>query len=162
LAALATAKVVHCDQQPVEVADGLFATGAIPRTTELEDVGGRFFLDPECQRPDLLPDDQALFFESRDGLVVLLGCAHAGVINTLRHIESFTGSKRIFAVLGGMHLLHASEERLQFTLQELERRGMRMLVPLHCTGWQPTLRLWHAFPEQCLQGGVGAVFRFGR
>lgn len=162
LAALDQARVVPCDAGPVEVFDGLFATGAIPRTNDLEDVGGQFFLDAGCQRPDPLTDDQALFFESPDGVVVVLGCAHAGVINTLRHIESCTGSTRIAAVLGGMHLLNASERRLQFTLDELRRRDIRLLVPLHCTGWPPTLRLWNTFPERCQHGSVGTVFRFHR
>jgi 7,8-dihydropterin-6-yl-methyl-4-(beta-D-ribofuranosyl)aminobenzene 5'-phosphate synthase len=156
------ATVVLCDPQPVEVIKGLFATGPIPRVNTVEDVGGRFFLDAACTRADPLVDDQALFFESSDGLVVVLGCAHAGVINTLRHIESFTGSKRIAAVLGGMHLLNASEERLQFTLRELAGRDIQMLAPLHCTGWPATLRLWNTFPERCQQGGVGSVFRFRR
>lgn len=158
--ALATAEVEICDEQPVEVVDGLFATGRIPRTTRLEDVGGRFFLDPACTRPDPLLDDQAMFFESGEGTVVLLGCAHAGVINTLQHIELFTGSTKVGAVLGGMHLLHASEERMRFTLEELGRRDIHELAPMHCTGWNPILRLWNAFPGCCKSGGVGTVFSY--
>lgn len=156
--ALATAQVQICEEKPLEVVEGLFATGRIPRTTRLEDVGGRFFLDPACTRPDPILDDQALFFASREGTVVLLGCAHAGVINTLQHIESFTGSTKVAAVLGGMHLLHASEERMRFTLEELGRRDIGELAPMHCTGWTPSLRLWNAFPGRCKPGGVGTVF----
>ena len=71
-----------------------------------EDTGGRFFLDAACTQPDPLLDDQALFFDTADGLVVLLGCAHSGVVNTLEYIRHLTGGRPIHTVLGGMHLLN--------------------------------------------------------
>jgi len=145
-----------------EVVPGLFATGEIPRQTGFEDVGGRFFLDSAGQQPDLLLDDQALFFESREGLVVVLGCAHAGVVNTLLHIEQLTGGKRIQAVLGGMHLLNASAERMKKTLAALEERDLGLLVPMHCTGWPATPSLWRHFGDRCSSGGVGSRHIFTR
>ncbi|MCU0771288.1 MAG: MBL fold metallo-hydrolase [Verrucomicrobia bacterium] len=162
LDSLTAARITFCRGQPVDLGEGLFATGEIPRTTQHEDVGGRFFLDPACRQPDPLLDDQALFFESAEGTVVLLGCAHAGVINTLRHIESLSRTSRFAAVLGGMHLLNASEERMQSTLEELRQRDIGALAPLHCTGWNATMRLWQAFPQQCCEGAVGTVWRFPR
>jgi 7,8-dihydropterin-6-yl-methyl-4-(beta-D-ribofuranosyl)aminobenzene 5'-phosphate synthase len=59
-----------------------------------------------------------------------------------------------------MHLLNASEERLEFTIQELRQRDVSALVPLHCTGWGAIMRLWNAFPGLCGQGGVGTTLRF--
>lgn len=145
-----------------EVVPGLFATGEIPRQTDYEDVGGRFFLDAAGQQRDPLMDDQALFFESGEGLVVLLGCAHAGVVNTLMHIERLTGGKRIHAVLGGMHLLNASSERLQKTIAALAERDIRLLAPMHCTGWPATPALWNHFGGRCVSGGVGSRQIFPR
>jgi 7,8-dihydropterin-6-yl-methyl-4-(beta-D-ribofuranosyl)aminobenzene 5'-phosphate synthase len=145
-----------------EVVPGLFATGEIPRQTNFEDVGGRFFLDERCQKPDPLVDDQALFFESQGGLVVLLGCAHAGVVNTLLQIERLTGGKRIHAVLGGMHLLNASPERLAATVESLRQRKIPLLVPAHCTGWAALARLWESFPGRCASPGAGQRFAFER
>jgi 7,8-dihydropterin-6-yl-methyl-4-(beta-D-ribofuranosyl)aminobenzene 5'-phosphate synthase len=145
-----------------EVVPGLFATGEIPRETGFEDVGGRFFLDTACQQPDPLVDDQALFFDSRDGLVVLLGCAHAGVVNTLLHIERLTGAKRFHAVLGGMHLLTASPERIQKTIEVLEGCNIHLLVPMHCTGWAATVTLRNHFGDRCARGGVGTRYVFTR
>lgn len=72
-----------------EVVKGLFVTGEIPRHTPYEDPGGRFFLDERATQPDLVRDDQAVFFDTSDGVVVLLGCAHAGVVNTLDYIQGF-------------------------------------------------------------------------
>ena len=143
-----------------EVAAGLLVTGEIPRATAFEDVGGRFFLDEQCQRPDPLADDQALFFDTREGVVVLLGCAHAGVVNTLQYIERLTGSRPFRAVLGGLHLLRASANRLEATVQALRRWSVPLLVPAHCTGWPATARLWESFPGRCAAGGVGSRFEF--
>lgn len=147
-------------REPIEVLPGLFATGEIPRTTDFEDAGGRFYLDGAGQQPDPLRDDQALYFESAKGLVVLLGCAHAGMVNTLLHIEGLTGGKRIHAVLGGMHLLNASAERIQGTMAALEQRQIALLVPMHCTGPAATMRLWAVFPGGCAAGPVGTRFVF--
>jgi 7,8-dihydropterin-6-yl-methyl-4-(beta-D-ribofuranosyl)aminobenzene 5'-phosphate synthase len=143
-----------------EVVAGLFVTGEIPRQTEFEDVGGRFFLDERCEQPDPLLDDQALFFETPEGVVVLLGCAHAGVVNTLRQVEHLTGGKRFRAVLGGMHLLNASSVRLVATIEALRRWDVPLLVPAHCTGGPAVARLWENFPNHYTAPAVGSRFVF--
>jgi 7,8-dihydropterin-6-yl-methyl-4-(beta-D-ribofuranosyl)aminobenzene 5'-phosphate synthase len=143
-----------------EVIEGVFVTGEIPRQTDFEDVGGRFFLDECCQQPDPLEDDQALFFETPDGIVVLLGCAHAGAVNTLLHIERLTNGKRFHAVLGGMHLLNASPARLNATIEALRRWNVSRFVPMHCTGLAAVARLWEMFPGCCAAAGVGSRFVF--
>ncbi len=148
-------------EQPVAVADGLTATGPVPRETDFEDTGGPFFLDAELTRPDPLADDQALFFESAEGTVVLLGCAHAGVINTLRDVRHLTGGRPIAAVLGGMHLVKASPERLQRTIEELRGMDVRLLAPSHCTGMAATAALWAALPGRCAECCAGSRFEFG-
>jgi len=104
-------------EKPVEVFEGLWTTGAVPRETDFEDTGGPFFLDAACTAPDPLDDDQSLFFDSPEGTVVLLGCAHAGVINTLRHIRRLTSGRPILAVLGGMHLISATQKRIKRTIE---------------------------------------------
>lgn len=143
-----------------EVLPGIFATGEIPRSTDFEDVGGPFVLDQEGARPDPIIDDQALFFGARDGTVVLLGCAHAGVINTLNHIRRMTQGRPIQAVLGGMHLLVASPERMARTIGALRALGVRRLGPAHCTGTAATASLWHEFPDACTACSVGSRFVF--
>jgi 7,8-dihydropterin-6-yl-methyl-4-(beta-D-ribofuranosyl)aminobenzene 5'-phosphate synthase len=144
------------------IVEGVFATGEIPRATAYEDVGGAFFLDGACRHPDPLKDDQALFVECRDGVVVLLGCAHAGVVNTLLHIEKLTGGKQICGVLGGMHLLNASPERLAKTFAALEERDIPCLAPAHCTGWAVMPAMLERFGESCVQCNVGSQFGFPR
>ncbi|MCC6354410.1 MAG: MBL fold metallo-hydrolase [Verrucomicrobiae bacterium] len=144
-----------------EVLPGVFLTGEIPRVTGYEDVGGPFFLDDAGTRRDPIIDDQAMFFDTSEGVVVLLGCAHAGVVNTLRHIRQLSGDRPIGAVLGGMHLLVASPERMGRTVDALRALGVRRLCPAHCTGAAATARLWHEFPGACGTCSVGSRFVFG-
>ena len=138
-------RLVYTDQ-PTPVADRLTVTGPVPRLTDFEDTGGPFFLDQACTKPDPLEDDQAVFFDTVEGTVVLLGCAHSGVINTLRYIRQLTADRPIRAVIGGMHLVAASPERIARTIEELRRLGVQQLAPGHCTGMPATVALWTAFP----------------
>jgi 7,8-dihydropterin-6-yl-methyl-4-(beta-D-ribofuranosyl)aminobenzene 5'-phosphate synthase len=135
---------------PLEVAPGVWASGPIPRRHPLEEAERNFFLDRACTVRDHVVDDQAVWIEAASGLVVLLGCAHGGVVNTLDHVRRVAagpraeggdalplagdGLPRVTAVIGGMHLLHASPARLRATGDALEAAGVRLLAPVHCTG----------------------------
>ncbi len=147
-------------ESPTAIVKGLTATGQVPRSTAFEDTGGPFFLDAACSQPDPLADDQSLFFETKEGIVVLLGCAHSGVINTLRYIGELSGNKPIRAVIGGMHLINASPARIAQTIEELRRWDVRLLAPCHCTGMAATVALWNEFSERCLACRVGTRFDF--
>ena len=147
-------------EEPTEVLDGLTVTGPIPRITDFEDTGGSFFLDRACRQVDPLTDDQAVFFETTRGTVVLLGCAHAGIINTLHCVRRLTKDRQIHAVLGGMHLANASPERLRRTIEELRALGVQRLGPAHCTGPVAVAALWHALPNQCFACHTGTRLEF--
>ena len=138
-----------------EVLPGVFVTGEVPREIAFEDTGGSFFLDPAGTLPDPLVDDQALFIDTADGLVVILGCAHAGVVNTLRHIRRLTGDRTLHTVLGGLHLLAAGPVRMDATVAALRELGVARFVPAHCTGFAASARLWAEFQGRCTLGGVG-------
>jgi len=142
---------------PTEVCEGLCLIGPVPRTTDFEDTGGAFFKDQACKERDQLVDDQAAFIETPAGTVVILGCGHAGVINTLRYVETLTEGRRIHTVMGGMHLLHASPERMDKTVAELRRLDVQRLLPCHCTGFAAMARLWNEFPGKCGACPVGTV-----
>ncbi|MBW1712412.1 MAG: MBL fold metallo-hydrolase, partial [Deltaproteobacteria bacterium] len=123
-------------QEPVQVLDKIWASGYIPRRTAYEDRGGPFFLDPQGRRIDHIPDDQALVLELEDGLAVLCGCAHAGVVNTLLRVEDLWPGRPVRLLMGGFHLLAASPDRLAQTIRELKTRLAGPVVPGHCTGQQ--------------------------
>ena len=156
------AKAVVRTRKPTEVLDGIFVTGEIPRQNTFEDTGGPFFLDAACAQPDPLLDDQALFFDTPDGLVVLLGCGHAGVVNTLDYVQRLTDGRPIHSILGGLHLRAASPERMEKTVAAFRRWDIQQFAPGHCTGLLTLAELWTAFPGRCSPCAVGTSWVFPR
>ena len=147
-------------REPGEVVPGLFRTGEIPRPHPEEVLAEIFHLDPDGRAVDPLLDDQSLYFDTPEGVVVLLGCAHAGVIHILERVRALTNGRPLRAVLGGLHLGHANETRLGWVIERLREFRPRLLVPMHCTGPRAAAALWTAFPAACRPGGAGAVFEF--
>jgi len=133
--------------EPVEIVPGVWTTGEVPRLTDFEDTGGPFFLDGKGIREDGLVDDLSIFFESGEGTVLLLGCAHAGVVNILNRVADLTGRRSVHTVIGGMHLGSASEERVERTCEAFEEFGVVRLGPTHCTGMPATVRFMSRFPD---------------
>ncbi len=152
---------VTATREPREVVPGIWTTGEIPRTNDFEDTGGPFFLDEALKRPDPLLDDQALYFNASEGGVVVLGCAHAGVVNTIEHVKRLTGGRAIYAVLGGMHLEHASPRRLSQTVEAFRRIGIQRIGPAHCTGFVAAATFWREFPTRCVPCVTGTRLVFG-
>lgn len=144
--------------RPTEVLPGVWATGPIPRRNTFEDTGGRFFLDKIGLRPDPIPDDQALWLDTPAGTVVVLGCAHAGVVNTLDYVCELSGRPTVHAVIGGMHLGRASEERLAQTAKALERREASVIAPCHCTGDEAVCFLQKRLPGRVVECVAGRAF----
>ncbi|OQA34592.1 MAG: ribonuclease Z [Betaproteobacteria bacterium ADurb.Bin341] len=139
---------------------GIGISGPIPRVTPFEDTGGPFFLDPDQQQPDLINDDMSMWFETTEGLLILTGCCHSGLVNTVQYIRQFTGIERVHGIIGGLHLLQASEERLQKTLRFLDDCAPELMVPCHCTGDESIKRIVQAFGTKRVQpGGAGRYFR---
>ena len=145
---------------PTEVAPGIRVTGEIPRVHAIEDTGGPFYRDEARTAPDLLPDDQALLLDTAGGLVVLLGCGHAGTVNTLEHAHRISGGRPIRALIGGTHLLRAGAQRLAFTEQALARYDVAYLAPNHCTGIGATCHFRHHFPDRFHESPAGTRHHF--
>jgi len=147
-------------KKSLNLGDGIRTTGEIPRNNDFEDTGGDFFHDKELTIRDQLLDDQALFFSTIKGTVIILGCAHAGVVNTIERVYQLTNGKQIFAIIGGMHLLRASELRLQKTVVALKKYSVKRLYPMHCTGWLAERFLYNSLPGKVFSCGVGSVLEF--
>ena len=142
---------------PTELHKGFHLTGPIPRVTDFENTGGQFFRDKECREVDELIDDQAAFIETKAGLVVVLGCAHSGVINTLKYISRLTGSRPVHTLVGGMHLVSASKKRMDKTVEVLKKFNIKNLYPAHCTGFAAGARLLREFPEAFRICRIGTI-----
>jgi len=145
--------------EPQEIAPGVTTTGVIPRTTDFEHIPAHFMIK-RGGRPtrDFLDDEQAVIVRTRRGLVVIVGCAHRGLINTIRRAIEVTGDGRVCAVIGGTHLAAADPPQVERTVEELRALDVRRLVACHCTGFGPSAELRSAFGESFSPGGVGATF----
>jgi len=145
---------------PYEFVPGAHLTGTVARSRVFEDVGGPFFLDERGLAPDPLNDDQALWCAVDDGCVVFLGCAHAGVVNTLDAVRRRAGDVRVHAVIGGMHLLNTSQDRLRATIGVLRELNIPVIAPCHCSGGRAVQALAGAFPGAFVECRTGTEFRF--
>ena len=148
--------------QPTTVVDGVTVTGEVPRTTAFEDSGDSFFLDTEGCTPDPLLDDMGVFFEVASGVVLLAGCAHSGIVNMMSHVSELTGRETFLCVMGGVHLLHASQERIDRTIDAFREFDVQRIGLGHCTGGGALNDFQRAFPDRCFPCSAGVKVAFER
>lgn len=140
--------------------DHIFLTGPVPRRTAFEKIVEPFTLDPEGKLPDTMPDDQALWIETGEGLIIVLGCAHAGVVNTVDYIREKSGLDRIRAVIGGMHLMSSDRETIELTADAIESWNAGFISPNHCTGEAACSYLRKRFTGIYHHSAAGTSFSF--
>lgn len=151
---------LHWIQHPLSLTESIGLTGPVPRECEFEDTGGPFYLDREGRNADPIEDDLALWIRTDEGLVVCVGCCHAGLLNTLQHVQRLNGGMRIRAVIGGFHLLNAGRERLERTVTELLSLDPDQVIPCHCTGEHAAACLLDALGSKGMPGAAGLRCRF--
>jgi len=143
-----------------KISEHIWVTGPIPRNNDYETVGGDFYFDVEGQQADPVNDDQALCVRTEVGMVVVLGCSHAGMVNTLHYVkEKFSGIP-IDTVIGGMHIKDIQSERLEWTINALRALVVRRIIPSHCTGASVLAQLMKSLPQQCQSCYVGKQLFF--
>ena len=152
---------IQLDKEPMTVAPGISTTGEIPFKNDFEAVETDFYLEKGDDYPaDTLADDRALILDTVKGLVVLLGCSHRGVVNTLNHVTEITGRQRIHAIMGGLHLGKASDEKLSKIVDHLDAFGLEKIGVGHCTGPKAFVALANEFKERVFLNTVGNVVEF--
>ena len=135
-------------REPVKITGSIMTTGEVPMITDFERIDdGLYVKENSGWQPDKLLDDQALIIKTEAGLVVIPGCAHRGIINTLYHARKLTGIEKIYAVVGGSHLMGVSEERMWQTIAALQEIGATRLGLCHCTDLPAASLLAREFPE---------------
>jgi 7,8-dihydropterin-6-yl-methyl-4-(beta-D-ribofuranosyl)aminobenzene 5'-phosphate synthase len=136
----------------------ILSTGEIPLETDFEQIEPGFFVKTaDGWQPDSLADDQALVIETPQGLVMVLGCAHRGIINTLKQACKITGNSKIHLVLGGCHLKDASDEQVWQTISSLNEMGVHKLGVSHCTGMRATLMLAQTYGDDFIFNSTGNI-----
>jgi len=142
--------------KPVKITENIMTTGEIPMVTEFEEIDPHLFVKEDDDfKPDKLLDDQALIINTEPGLVVILGCAHRGIINTIYHAQQLTGVKQIQMVLGGCHLIGASEERIMLTIAALRELGVSRIGVSHCSGLPAAVIMAQEFGDSFFFNNAG-------
>jgi 7,8-dihydropterin-6-yl-methyl-4-(beta-D-ribofuranosyl)aminobenzene 5'-phosphate synthase len=145
-------------KEPVWITDSIVTSGEIPMHTEYERIDPDLLIKEGGKlRPDPLRDDQALIIKAQTGLLVVLGCGHKGMINTLHHAQKITGVEQIHMVIGGTHLLHAAREQIDLTVAELKRLGVHKIGVSHCTGLPAAAILFQKFGDNFFFNNTGNV-----
>ena len=152
---------LYLDSESVEIAPHIRTTGEIPLEANFESVAQGFFVEKDgYQVRDTLADDQALILKTGKGSVVVLGCSHRGIINTLNHVRKISGEKKIYALMGGLHLVKTTGEKLDNILQHLQRFDLEKIIVGHCTGSHAIQELYTRFEDKVVINTVGHTITF--
>jgi 7,8-dihydropterin-6-yl-methyl-4-(beta-D-ribofuranosyl)aminobenzene 5'-phosphate synthase len=143
---------------PERIYPNIGLSGHIPQSHPLENTSGPFYLYPEGTRQDTLEDDMAMWIQSDRGLVIITGCCHSGLINTVNHIRRISGQEKISAIIGGFHLAHASLQRLETTCHALKEWNVDTIIPCHCTGDEAAAFMQKELVGKVVQGHAGLIW----
>ena len=144
--------------KPIKITDAISTTGEIPMVTSFEQVDADLFVKEDSGwQQDKLLDDQALIVNMELGLVVILGCAHRGIVNTLYYARQLAARETIYAIIGGSHLINTSEERLWQTVDALRELRVQRLGLCHCTDLPAASVLAQKFGDSFFFNRAGSV-----
>ena len=147
------------DREFLEVEDGMFITGEVSRRTSFENLDPRYQIKlGEDYSIDAFEDDQSLILDTPKGLIIIFGCAHAGMINIIHHAMKKTGKEQISGLIGGTHLGFFEPDRLEASISALKNLSIGFIGVSHCTGFGASVRLSQEFGDRFRTGYVGAVF----
>lgn len=144
--------------------DQILITGEIERSTSFERTNPIYFVEESgTWIPDLFRDDQAVILSLKGkGLVVITGCAHAGIINTIQYARKITGVNQVHAVIGGFHLSGSFfKSAISPTITAMKEIDPSFVIPLHCSGWEAMTQFMEKMPDQVLLNTVGTMYTFG-
>jgi len=136
----------NLSRDPVKLSENMLTTGEVEITVDFEKIDKDLHVkEGGAQVHDNLADDLGIVIKTDQGLVILLGCGHRGLINTILHAQKITGIKEIYAVIGGTHLISADKEQMQSTVNAVKGFNIKKLGVSHCTGLKSAAILAHEF-----------------
>jgi len=148
---------------PTEIVPGAHLTGNIERVTSYEKIPpSQQVKRGEKIESDTFPGEQAVFFNVKGkGLVVISGCAHCGIVNTVKHAQKVSGTEKVHAIMGGFHLIVAKPELIQSTVADIKAMKPDHIVGTHCTGFRAMVALSKEMPEAFTISTAGTKYTFG-
>ncbi len=159
--ALDLVKIVEI-KDPTPMVPGAYFTGNIERVTEYEKGSPILFIKRgDKMELDLFTGEQSLVFNVKGkGLVVLSSCAHAGIVNTVKHAQKMTGTDKIHVVIGGFHLIGAPMLKIEKTIADIKAINPDYIVPMHCSGWEAISTFAKEMPKQFIINTAGTSYIF--
>ena len=146
----------HLSREPVALSDDVSTTGEVPLVTDFETVDDTLFVKTGSDyQADSVPDDLALAIKTELGLVVVCGCAHRGLINTVYRAQEVSGMDQVHAVIGGAHLMHSDAVRISRTLRALQEMDVKQIALGHCTGFRATAAAAQEFDDRFVPLATG-------
>ena len=141
-----------------EIVKGVYSSGEITKTTPFEkiDDGMKIIDENNNLTDDEILDDCSLAIDTNKGLVIILGCAHSGIINIINHFTKKTGTNEIYAVLGGTHLGFATDEQINKTIEIIDKYNIKKLGASHCTGLEVAAKLYNKLKDRFFFASVGS------
>lgn len=159
---LSLAQIIKTKQPYLIANDTILVTGEIPREISFEKgfLNHRTLLNGIWHPDSLILDDRAIVFNVKEkGLVIISGCAHAGIINTIMYAQRISGIRKIYAVIGGFHLAgKVNENRIRSTVKELTRLNPEIIVPMHCSGWRGMMAIASELSDAFVWNSVGNFY----
>lgn len=149
-------------KEPMEIIPGAWLTGNIERTTLYEKVPLSLLVmrGESIEQDDFRGEQSVICNVKEKGLVVISGCAHTGIINTVRYAQKITGIDKVHAVIGGFHLVNADTEIIRQTIADMQAIGPDYIIPVHCTGFEAMTAFRDAMPEQFILNTAGTRYSF--
>lgn len=148
--------VFSYNNTPYEISEDIFLTGEIPRYFDFEQPASQLKLMKNKELiSDTVIDEQSLVIKTKKGLVIIMGCGHPGVLNTIKHSQEITGEEKIHAIIGGTHMMFLPEKQLQKTINGLKKHTPYKIGTSHCTGGIANSILRSNFPQSFIECNVG-------
>ncbi len=148
---------------PYQLGPGCWTTGAVPRRS-FEKAGTPphiAYREGDEFTRDYLDDDQSIVINLKDkGLVIVTGCAHSGIVNTVNYAKEISGVDQVWAILGGFHLGRAKDDEIQRTVDEIKKTKPTLIAPSHCTGFKAIREFSIQMPDEFVLGVVGTKYLF--
>lgn len=159
--ALDMVKIIEI-KEPTPIVPGAYLTGNIERVTEYEKGSPILFIKRgDKMELDLFMGEQSLVFHLKGkGLVVLSSCAHAGIVNTVKHAQKITGMDKVHVVMGGFHLIGAPAAKIQSTVADIKAIHPDYIIPMHCSGWEAVTMFEKEMPKQFILNTAGTRYTF--
>jgi 7,8-dihydropterin-6-yl-methyl-4-(beta-D-ribofuranosyl)aminobenzene 5'-phosphate synthase len=149
-------------KEPTVIIPGAWLTGSIERITTYEKAPPTLLVmrEESIEEDDFRGELAVVCNLKQKGLVVISGCAHAGIINTVRHAQKMTGINKVHAVMGGFHLVNADTEIIRQTIADMQAIAPDYIIPMHCTGFEAVTAFREALPEQFILNTAGTRYSF--